>query len=246
MRELSVVIPSFKSEELTMICVRSFVKFCPDNVNLDIVVVENSKETAYKDAVLSISDDITWINNKEAKSGSEANASAIEVGLRHSKHNLVFTAHCDVCVTSGDFYDTIFKKYDEGNVAVGVLSDKHPQRIKALHILGVLSSKELMQKIDMYPKYNNGVQVMDVGDRITKYCRDNNLSYCRLPNTYNDESLEVPCPYDDFGVVRCLSDDGKVVYMHLGRGIAKSKGSYRKKNRVYLKEWVTFCNRLLK
>jgi len=245
MQCLSIVIPSFHSKSLTEIAVKSFVHFCPKSISLEIIVIENSDDESYKNEILNISDSVVWINNDKKIFGSEANASALELGAEIAKNDMVFFAHCDICVTSSKFYSEIFRKYEEGNRAVGMLYDNHPDRINALHILGLLTEKSIVKSVDLYPKYKGKIQILDVGDSITSYCRDNNIPYFSFENTYNDSKLKVEKPYEDFSVVRTISQDGEVIYMHLGRGIAKNENRYRKKNRVMIDDWVHFCNILM-
>ena len=248
MSDLTIIIPTFHSKKLTDICIRSFVKFCPPDINLFFIVIENSSDISYKTHIESLADNIQWINNNRKVIGSEANASALEIGIQQTKTDLVFTAHCDTCVTSEEFYKSILSKYNKGNKAVGMLHDKHPQRIKALHILGLLTEKRIIQKVDLYPKYIDKIQVMDVGDSITEYCRSNNIPYYNFDNTYNTPSL-IKAIEPKYGrlndVARCISEKGNVIYMHLARGILKTQKIYVKKNRINLEEWIKFCNNIL-
>ena len=44
-------------------------------------------------------------------------------------------------------------------------------------------------------------------------------------------------------VDRCINNSGKVIYMHLGRGIVKSEKKYYKSGRTTLKEWISWYNK---
>jgi len=245
MNSFSVIIPTFHSEEIITICIKSFEKFRPENIRVNYIVVENSQDKSYKDRICSLSENVKWINNPKEAYGSEANASAIELGMSYVKDDYVFTAHCDVCVTNESFYKSIIEKVEEGNVLVGMLCDTHPNRVDAIHILGLFTSLDILKKVDLYPKYKNGQNVLDVGDSITVYCRKKKLPHYCFKNTYNNPEIE-----DDLDdkwkalhhIPRCIDDDGDVMFLHLARGIAKTSGTYSKPNRLGVKDWVKFYN----
>ena len=246
MRRLSVIIPSFRSACLDRICISSFEAFRPRDLEIQYIVIENSNETEFKDELCSLADNITWINNATQLRGSEANAEALQIGLKHVITDLVFMAHCDVCVTHRHFFYQIFDQYDSGNRVVGTLFDNHENRIRALHVSGLLTDVSLARSVHYMPRYENGIMRLDVGDEITEYCRLNDIIYCCFDNTYNDSTLK--CIYGDFKdfcVDRCLDDTGNVIYMHLGRGIPKVQGTYNKNGRIGIAEWKMFCGKLL-
>jgi len=247
MRDLSIIIPSFHSKVLTTICIKSFLKFCPNNVKLYFIIVENSDDISYRDEIKSLSRNLLWVNNQCLCNGSEANASGLKRGIDLVTTDLVFMAHCDICVTHSSFFENILIKYDDGAKAVAMARDKHPNRIHALHILGLLTETSIVKNIDLDPKYKNNVQVMDVGDDITRYCRDNNLKHYCFDNSYNNLELSemLNAPYNDFLVLRSINDDGNVIFMHLARGISKMKGTYRKPNRVTITDWQKFCDKII-
>ena len=244
-REITVIIPSFHSMELTMICIKSFQKFSNDNVLLKYVVVENSIDMSYKEKILELARDIKWINNDTLAVGSEANAEAIEIALKMVDTELVFITHCDTCVVSNNFFGYIIDKYDNGNKVVGTQVDTHPNRIKALHVLGLLSNTDIAKCVKYMPHYEQGQQIMDVGDELTKYCRDNDIEHYCFRNTFNDPTIVCNSIYENFRVDRCVDENNNVIFMHLGRGIPKTQGQCWKKKWVSLAQWIEFCNRVL-
>jgi len=244
---IAVIIPSFHSEVLTSICIRSFKKFCPSNINLQYIVVENSTDNSYKDRILQIDTNIKWINNNTRLLGSDANAEAVEIALKHVECKLVFICHCDVCVTSDFFFNSTMQKYKEGHRLVGTLFDKATNRIGAIHICGLFTDIDLAKKVRYLPVYKEQVQIMDVGDELTQYCRDNKIKiYCHR-NTFNYPEMVklLDKPYADFGVPRCVNDDNRVIFMHLGRGIGKTKDLSLKSNKIGLSDWTEFCNKII-
>jgi len=245
MKNLSVIIPSFHSEDLTCICVKSFEKFKPENLSIHYIVVENSDNISYKDEILGCAKNITWINNPTSAIGSEANAEAIDIGLIKVNTEWVFLCHCDICVCSNLFFKDLFKKVAEGYKLIGTVCD--PIRIQAIHVSGYLTTIDLANKVSPYPVYIDSAQILDVGDSLTKYCRDNDIKHYCFKNTFNCpeiiESLNEN--YRDFKVDRCVNDNCEVIFMHLGRGIPKTNKTYKKIGRVDVDGWDKFCTRIL-
>lgn len=243
MKDLSVIIPSFHSKDLTLLCLKGFEKFKPSDLNIVYIVVENSDDISYKNEVISIADNVIWINNVTKAVGSYANAEGIIVGLEKVESEWVFLCHCDIFVTSNLFFEELSKKEEEGYKMVGTGLDL--TRIHACHISGVFVTTEIARAVDMYPV--GGVGYMDVGDDITRYCRDEDIKYCCLENTYNSfkEDGLADDRYKGFVVNRSVNSNGEVLFMHLGRGIPKTEGIYKKEGRVYFEDWIDFCNGVL-
>jgi hypothetical protein len=143
------------------------------------------------------------------------------------------------------FFEELSSKVEDGYKMVGTSRDN--TRIKACHISGILVDTEIARSVNMFPVYQDNLMTLDVGDGITKYCRDNNIKHVCLDNTFNlfDESRLADDKYKGFRVNRSVNEDGEVLFMHLGRGIPKTQGTYKKEGRVYLEDWVTFCNGVL-
>jgi len=246
--QVAVIIPSFHSRELTSLCIRSLQRFCPLDIDLIFIVVENSSDVSYKDNIIGLGSNIIWVNNATTAVGSEANAEAIEIGLTYVKCNLVFMCHCDICITSEKFLHNMVIKYHEGNRLVGTLTDTNPNRIGAIHVFGLLTDLELAKKVKYMPIYKNKVQIMDIGNELTRYCRDNKLSIYCFKNTHNNPTIteSLDKKYAGFNVVRCVDDQNNVMFMHLGRGIKKMFGTYSDLSKVSLRGWLEFCNEVIK
>lgn len=241
MKKLSVIIPSFMSKDLDLIAIKSFESFRPVDLEITYIIVENTDAVSYKKDIMGSAKNIVWINNPTLAIGSEANAEAIEIGLKLVHTEWVFLCHCDVCVTSSSFFDELNKKVEEGYKLIGTVLD--PARIKAIHISGYLTTKELADSVSHYPIYVDGTQILDVGDRLTEYCREHGIkSYC-FKNTFNVPELasEINDAYREFQVDRCLDEKNEVMFMHLGRGIPKTQMTYSKTGKVDLKRWIEFC-----
>ena len=245
MNKFTVLTPTFNSPHLIDIFVRSFSRFCPKDIECHFVIVENSTNTDYRDHVLSLAKNITWIQNPINEINSEANGIGVKRGLKEIDDDFVFVAHCDTCVTSESFFYEMIEKKKEGFKMIGTVLD--PGRIEAVHISGFYVEKELIDSVDIMPVYEAGLQVLDVGDSLTKKCRDENIPHFCFRNTFNDHELagEEGKKFKAFHVDRCLDSNNSIMFMHLGRGIPKTQDTYRKPNRVYLDGWYEFCNNLI-
>jgi len=241
---LSIIIPSFHSYELDSICIRSFEKFKPEWVSMKYIIVENSDDKTYCEAIKALSDNILWINNPTKLVGSEANAEAIQKGIGFVETKFVFFCHCDVCVTSQNFFSDLITEMGN-NYMVGTVLDN--MRIRAFHISGIMMRNEpILKTIDYYPKYKNRIQYLDVGDFLTEYCKNNNLPHYCHANTFNGAIYDRDDKYCGFNVDKCIGSNGEIIYMHLGRGIPKTRNQYKNNNRVMFPEWREFCLEILK
>ena len=268
MKKIDIIIPSYKSRTLTSLAIRSFEKF-KSEFYFRYIVVENACDESYKELVLALAEDVVWISNKQ-KAGycrAAANAEAIEVGLKYVKSDLVFMCHNDTVACHDNWMNILYEKIQEGCHIAGTVLDN--VRIKAVHISGMLLTTELAKKISCYPINKKASIVyqglsfekiselninatkkalnipdnvhLDVGDTYTQYCRENNLNYFCLKNTENDNvDFKLMEPYTNFFADRAVDDSGNVVFMHLGRGIAKKDKKYSIKGRVSSHEWEKF------
>jgi hypothetical protein len=60
-----------------------------------------------------------------------------------------------------------------------------------------------------------------------------------------ERSQSVDEDYRGFNVDRCLSSNGEVMFLHLGRGIPKTQKTYHKSGKVDVSGWIEFCEGLL-
>jgi len=235
--------PSFHSRDLTSLAIRSFIQYS-NGFNFNFYVVENSTDTSYRDEILSLSSQITWIQNPTKHRNSEANAVAIAAALERVKSDYVFICHNDVVACHDDWLKFLFDKVDKQGYSVcGFVKDN--QRMSAIHISGLLTKTKIAKDVSMFPVYDSytGKQIADVGDLLTGHCRNNDLKYFCCRNTHNDEDLQGICkaPFDGlYFVDRALNDQDEVIFLHLGRGTPKTFGSYHKANRLNLRGWADF------
>ena len=245
-KNIDIVIPSFRSKDLTSLAIRSFERYRRD-FNFKYIVVENSEDTSYKDYVLSLSADVVWVQNPTSSLldsnrptvRSDANASGLEKGLEYVKTEYVFLCHNDVVACHDDWMSYLLSKIDKETPLVGVREHDN-----AAHVIGVLVKTDIAKSVSMYPK----LDCWDVGDKLTHYCVENNLNYFICKNTNNDpdaaEKIKTE-KYKNVNIDRVLNDNYEVFYMHLGRGTDKQYNLYHKPNKMLLPGWVEFVNRFV-
>jgi len=245
--QIDFIIPSYSSPMLTICCIRSFEKNKGD-FDFRYIIVENACDDSYKEDVLSVSENVLWINNPSkntiaANRHAWGNAEAIEIGLQNSTSEYVFICHNDVAATHPDWMKTLYSKVEEGCKMVGTRFDNpESQRIGALHQSGLLINREVALNVpSIYPEWDeeSSSWKLDVGDAFTRYCRQNNLEYFCFRNTHNrNVDIELPTPYNEMTFDRVIDSDGNVIYMHLGRGSMKQSNRYYGKNNI--EQWKNF------
>ncbi len=248
MKKLSVILVAYKTGKLVELALKSFEKFKPDDLDITYFVVENSDETSYCSDLVKINPKVHFLSNPAANGcpGSIANGLGIELAKKYITTDYTFLCHSDVCVTSKKFFTELENKGNEGFCVVGLSKDTI--RIGAAHASGLLVSTHILKDTSVMPDLPR----LDVCDRLTEYCNDNTLPVSIFSNTYNDRSLvrELEGIYKDMGeacgVDRSISDDGEVIYMHLGRGTPKAHNKYFKPGKITHDKWLTICSEILK
>lgn len=257
MQDLTVVFPTFKCKEYTEIVIKSFEKFKPAELlskefRVKYVVVENSSDDSYREHVVSLTKDVKWIQNDvdmsrypQNAAHSFANAVGVSRGLKEVDTEWVFIAHSDVCVTDSSFFTELALKVNEGCMLVGTVKDN--ARVKAIHVSGYLTRTDLAVKVNFFPiivlKDNdeqNADIILDVGDQLDLLCRRYGYPTFCFKNTENGDAL-IDESYCSFPVDRCMNSNGRVMFMHLGRGADKAAGRYVKQGRVLKEDWIRFC-----
>jgi len=251
MQDFTVILPSFKNPKLLFNCINSFEKFKPNSISINYIVVENSTQDHYVEELQSKFPTVKWICNKDApRNGSDANASALELGTKNCETDLLFMCHTDVAVLHENFYKCLFNKINEGYSLVGFRTDTHPARVGAIHQSGIFTYKDIASKSNLFGNYvhwrraaKSKNKTFDCGDGITIYCRENKLKIYCYENTFNDfpidkvENLKLEPSYPKVNAKKpifdfSVDDNNILVYSHLGRGSSK-------KSRLNF--WFNFC-----
>lgn len=238
--KIDFVIPSFHSPFLTEYAIRSFEKY-KGNFTFKYIVVENSKNDTYKDYIESLGD-VLWIQNETDLIRSDANADAFEKGLKRVESEYVFLCHNDVVACSDNWMVDTYEKVLEGNEIVGMNLDVG--RVGAIHSSGMLVKSVIAESVSMFSVLDDKNNLLaDCSDLITVFCREKGIKHFCFANTFVDKELIERIELEKFRslrVDRTISENGEVIYLHLGRGHEKALGIYTKPNRTYIKEWLGF------
>jgi len=192
----------------------------------------------------------------QVRHGSYANGVGLELasGCIDVDTRFVFTMHSDCLVTKKGWLTYLKSKLDNKTRAVGCCRDR--LRVGALHIAGLLFDFGLFKSLGMdflpnirqertraYPEY-------DVGDLISIKLKENGFDSFVCANTYNHPELISGIADDTVRqlafVDRSLDDAGDVFFLHLGRGISKSVGSYKRGGRIYPQQWFKLAYTYIK
>ena len=256
MNSLTVLTVTLHNEELVTQLIKSFQKFKPKDLNINYIIVENSDNISYKDQVCSLDTNLTWLQNplqpKLVPGGSWAHGRALNLGIENTKDDWVFICDSDTLVVSSKFFDELFLKVNQGYDLIGVSYDPNPNRIGAVHPSGLLVKTSIASKVNMIPVPEKN---WDTANEITAYVRENNLKHYVFRNTWNDESLVdlIDYPYNEWGsdgIDRCLDSENNIMFLHLGRGTAKSGNLHWKDHRLFdakvgYDRWISFCEDML-
>lgn len=88
----SLIVPYFKTPEVTRLCLYSIFKFSQGNP--EVIVVDNAPDSP-ESAMLAEFPKIKLIKNRSELRGSLANFEALDIGLQHASHDLVGLLHSD-------------------------------------------------------------------------------------------------------------------------------------------------------
>lgn len=245
MNSMSVIITSYHQRDFTLNCIKSYNWFCPNDLDLKLIVIENSSDISYKDEALALGDNITWVNHLTDCRGANANAVGIEVGMKYVDDDYVFLSHNDVCITSSDFFYSMKEKVEEGNQLIGTCYDIHPLRHFSIIVLGCLVKSDIVRSVDLYPLNRpDGKPHFETGDRVHMYCKENNIPYLCFLNTHNNPGIRknLPEPYKDLPFTLTTIDHKQnVIFLHFARGTTKTFGTYPKHGRLNVPQIIEFC-----
>jgi len=246
MNSVNIVIPSFRSPALAYSTIQAYENFS-NGFKFYYTIVENSNDSSHREILESLNDRVTWIQNdvdfsQEKYPASFAVASAFEKGINENKNgDFIFFSHNDISPARSDWLSFFFKRYDDGNRIVSAMRDN--SRIKAPHTCALLTDREFVTDLSLFPVMVDGEMTHDVGDTISQKCRDLGFGEYVFRNTHNDgevNSLISDSDFVNFDVVKSINKNNDVIIMHLARGTTKYHGQYRKSGGERLPAWVNF------
>ena len=247
--QVSVIIVNSLTSRMTLNALASFRKF--NDIPTNYLIVDNfSSDEVLNDLVREAGEHATILSNRgEPKSiklghwDSLLNAIGVDIGSKFVRTPLGFVCHNDVLACGHGWLRHLTEKLTDE--CRGAAFSHDIIRIGAMHVSGYLYDCRLYTGQDTfwYPVKD----VWDVGDHYTHFLRSRNLKYHVCRCTHNDAQL-VPDPILDptvqYGLPifsdRSVDDQGRVLYMHMGRGSLKSIGAYDKPGKTTHDEWVAF------
>lgn len=184
---------------------------------------------------------------EQPRNGSYANGWTLELACSTFRRinyepKYMMTLQMDVMATADNWLEVLLSGFDKDVIAVGVLKQLcFDKSENILHSLGCIWDYKKKSEPDtsFMPAFPN----YDVGEKAIVNAKKSGFKIKALRNTYSEPTL-VDLLDDRFknlpGVDRALDDKNNVVFMHLGRGIPKSDGTYWKKGKTTVQDWISF------
>jgi hypothetical protein len=185
--------------------------------------------------------------NRPRRWGSYANGVALEIAARLiDPQSLYFmTLHMDVMPCRRHWLSFLLGKLKSGLAAAGVRMDTRRTPEGVLHVLGCLIDFQLFMELNL--SFMPELPQYDVGDKTTVELRRHGHEVYACRNTIWDagliEQISMDSPFRHFNVDRALDDQGRVIFLHLGRGIRKSSEEYG--SGMSAQEWLNFAEKHL-
>lgn len=183
----------------------------------------------------------------QRKWGSYANAIGLELGVRavdaDTRHLAVL--HMDAAPCHSGWLPYLQSKLVGRTAAAGVRMERRRTPDGVLHVLGFLVDFQLFRRLGL--DFMPDMPRHDVGDRVTLGLRSAGYEVFACENTHKHPELvaRIPAssPFRHLHVDRSLDDEGRVIFLHLGRGVAKSAGS--ETAGVSPEEWIALAEKHL-
>ena len=222
-------LPDPQTADLLRICLRSIKQHTSHPYEL--WVVDNNSPAEHTEWLLNEGGiRVAFSRTSPAvANGSYANAVALEIGaaLVDPATQRLMTLHQDIAVVEPDWLAYLLSKFDDRTRASGVRFDTGRVKEGILHVLGYIIDFQLFRelKLDFFPELPD----YDVGDRAIVGLRRAGYDIFATPNSLWSpeliDSLPADSPLRELAVDRSFDDRGRVIFLHLGRGVVKtSKG----------------------
>jgi hypothetical protein len=265
--------PNENSSKLLRIAINSMIKFKPEYADIWIIDVGSPDSDfmvtpeEYPTVNFIITsyiprswDGFSWkrkflnrlLFKSMPRSGSHANAWTLDFAIRSFNDiqytpKYFMTLQMDIMVTHEKTIHNILALFNEKTAAVGVLKQKNLSKTHdILHSLGCMWNYKIYNDLSL--SMETDLPDFDVGElaiikAVNKGYHINNLkcSYSNpeIVDSFSDQYKNLP------GVDRTIDKDGNVVFMHLGRGIPKSEGSYWKDGKTTVLGWEHWFNKFI-
>jgi SAM-dependent methyltransferase len=172
--------------------------------------------------------------------GSYQNAVALEL-VRSQLPNetrYLMSLHQDIAVIKKGWLTFLKSKLKDNVVAAGVREDKGRVKDGILHVLGYLVdlSKVSENNLNYFPDLPD----YDIGDKIIHELKNKGFSYWAAKNTlWSPELVDKISKNSDLkelSVDRSFDDEGDIFFLHLGRGVEKTKSDQKN---LKVEQWIS-------
>jgi len=251
--------PNAAAADILRVCIDSIQRFTPQPHELWIV--DNASPAKYSRWLdnapgINVIQNLTpprpprrWrdrlLRRPPPYAGSYANAIALEIAARviDPQSRYMMALHMDTMFCHPQWLDYLMSKMTENVRAVGMRLDT--TRVRTIHVLALLFDFTLWRPLNL--TFMHDMPRYDVGDAISIALERAGYALWACANTYGDprvlERLPTNSPYRALAVDRALDDEGNVIFMHLGRGIGKSKGAHLP-GKTSAQAWLDFGQKL--
>ncbi len=154
-KKVTILVPNYKTPEITKICLRLLRKHTNPEV-AEVIVIDNDS----KDASLDYLRQLKWITLIErstvpGETGVQAHSRALDLALEQVSTPYVLSIHTDTFVKRDDWLKVLFDQFDKASVAgVGSWKLESKNVVRRAGIKFEQSWKFLLNKLFGYQGYN--------------------------------------------------------------------------------------------
>ena len=189
------------------------------------------------------------INGSIKREGSYINSWSIHFALEYFKKksympNYIFTSQTDVIFTEENSLQELKKKFyaNEKLIAAGFRAQKNlGKNYDIIHSLGCMwdYQKFLDQKLNLFPDFPDyDVSELAIVNSVKKGFEIFSYNNVRTDKSFHTHIENTKYSKLGNGVDICLNEKNEVAFLHLGRGVDKSIGNYKKENAFQAKDWI--------
>lgn len=183
-----------------------------------------------------------WGGLDQRRWGSYANGVAVEIAscVIDPGSERMMTLHMDTAPCRDGWLGYLAGKMSRYVPIVGVRLQRARVPEGVIHILGCMVDFQMVKRLGL--SWLPDLPSLDAGDRISVGLRAAGFNSHACRNTHEDPSLDALLPERLRGVECALDHSGNVIFLHLGRGVLKSRGERR--NGLTVERWVELVNDL--
>src|SRR3972149_5231684 len=235
--------PNKEASELLELCIKSIKKFT--DADYELWIVDNNSPGEFIKWLDNVEDiNIACIRTEPEGGASYANGLALEVAVRlvNPGTKYLVSLHEDVVVCRYGWLDYMLSKIDGKTRAAGFRLTRARVPEGVLHVCGYMIDFQVFKELKL--SFLPELPEFDVGDKAIYELRKNGFGIFYTPNTFDNPDLIKLIPETmevrNLNVTRSFNYKNEIIYMHLGRGIPKTIGEYRNKEKSSSKQWSEY------